>query len=85
MTSENIEDRMEGGHRDLVDTENKENMVYRKVIFEPIRIGPVSTLDEMDGKVLQFQNKKLLMVRSNYSVQSCQYSDPCDYFINFSF
>lgn len=27
--------------------------------FEPIRIGPVSTLEEMDIKILQFQNKKL--------------------------
>ncbi|XP_054270479.1 E3 ubiquitin-protein ligase Bre1 isoform X4 [Macrosteles quadrilineatus] len=31
----------------------------KKVQFEPIRIGPISTLEEMDIKVLQFQNKKL--------------------------
>lgn len=31
----------------------------KKVHFEPCRIGPVSTLEEMDMKVLQFQNKKL--------------------------
>ncbi|GFG29457.1 hypothetical protein Cfor_02849 [Coptotermes formosanus] len=31
----------------------------KKVQFEPIRIGPISTLEEMDMKVLQFQNKKL--------------------------
>ncbi|XP_076345548.1 E3 ubiquitin-protein ligase Bre1 isoform X8 [Tachypleus tridentatus] len=32
----------------------------KKVHFEPLRIGPVSTLEEMDMKVLQFQNKKLV-------------------------
>lgn len=48
---------------DKIDFQCKENgEVYKKVIFEPIRIGPISTLDEMDNKVLQFQNKKLEMV-----------------------
>lgn len=31
----------------------------KKVQFEPHLIGPVSTLEELDIKVLQFQNKKL--------------------------
>ncbi|XP_075220361.1 E3 ubiquitin-protein ligase Bre1 [Lycorma delicatula] len=31
----------------------------KRVQFEPVRIGPISTLEEMDIKVLQFQNKKL--------------------------
>ncbi|KAK9512946.1 hypothetical protein O3M35_001249 [Rhynocoris fuscipes] len=31
----------------------------KKVQFEPVRIGPISTLEEMDKEVLQFQNKKL--------------------------
>ncbi|XP_074106398.1 E3 ubiquitin-protein ligase Bre1 isoform X2 [Cotesia typhae] len=31
----------------------------KKVQFEPIFIGSISTLEEMDMKVLQFQNKKL--------------------------
>lgn len=31
----------------------------KKVHFEPCRIGPVSTQEEMDMKVLQFQNRKL--------------------------
>ncbi|KAF7995099.1 hypothetical protein HCN44_004571 [Aphidius gifuensis] len=31
----------------------------KKVQFEPTLIGPISTLEEMDMKVLQFQNKKL--------------------------
>jgi len=31
----------------------------KKVHFEPHLIGPVSTLEEMDIKVLEFQNKKL--------------------------
>jgi hypothetical protein len=35
----------------------------KKVHFEPHLIGPVSTLEEMDIKVLQFQNKKLAQVR----------------------
>ncbi len=48
--------------RDSMEFEIKDNEVFKKVIFEPIRIGPVSTLDEMDEKVLQFQNKKLEMV-----------------------
>lgn len=34
----------------------------KKVQFEPVRIGPISTLEEMDIKVLQFQNKKLAQV-----------------------
>lgn len=36
----------------------------KKVQFEPVRIGPISTLEEMDIKVLQFQNKKLAQVGS---------------------
>ncbi|KFM60929.1 E3 ubiquitin-protein ligase Bre1, partial [Stegodyphus mimosarum] len=31
----------------------------KRVHFEPCRIGPVSTQEEMDMKVLQFQNRKL--------------------------
>lgn len=31
----------------------------KKVQFEPIQIGPISMLDEMEIKVIQFQNKKL--------------------------
>lgn len=34
----------------------------KRVQFEPHLIGPVSTLEEMDIKVLQFQNKKLAQV-----------------------
>lgn len=70
MTSELSENRPENGPKEVIDAENKDNMVYRKVIFEPIRIGPVSTLDEMDGKVLQFQNKKLQTVSISYSLDS---------------
>lgn len=36
----------------------------KKVQFEPHLIGPVSTLEELDIKVLQFQNKKLAQVMS---------------------
>lgn len=35
----------------------------KKIHFEPHLIGPVSTLEEMDIKVLQFQNKKLAQVK----------------------
>lgn len=59
MESSTSTDRTEA---DKMDCDEKENQVFKKVIFEPIRIGPVSTLDEMDCKVLQFQNKKLDMV-----------------------
>lgn len=38
----------------------------KKVQFEPILIGPISTLEEMDMKVLQFQNKKLAQVQRTY-------------------
>lgn len=38
----------------------------KKVQFEPILIGPISTLEEMDMKVLQFQNKKLAQVWEFY-------------------
>ncbi|KAL0272152.1 UNVERIFIED_CONTAM: hypothetical protein PYX00_005230 [Menopon gallinae] len=31
----------------------------KKVQFEPIQIGPISMLEELDIKVIQFQNKKL--------------------------
>lgn len=41
----------------------------KKVQFEPILIGPISTLEEMDMKVLQFQNKKLQQVRSDRPVR----------------
>lgn len=40
----------------------------KKVQFEPIFIGSISTLEEMDMKVLQFQNKKLAQV----SIQNIQ-------------
>lgn len=43
----------------------------KKVQFEPHLIGPVSTLEELDIKVLQFQNKKLAQVMvDNYRADS---------------
>lgn len=44
----------------------------KKVQFEPTLIGPISTLEEMDMKVLQFQNKKLAQVRLLLMV-NCQH------------
>lgn len=43
-------------------SDNKNSDSFKKVVFEPMRIGPISTLEEMDIKVLKFQNKKLAMV-----------------------
>ncbi|KAK2710554.1 hypothetical protein QYM36_011922, partial [Artemia franciscana] len=37
----------------------EESPPAKKVQFEPVQIGPVSSLEEMDMKTLQFQNKKL--------------------------
>lgn len=37
-----------------------------KVQFEPIQLGSISTLDEMDMKTLRFQNHKL------YQVSDCR-------------
>lgn len=31
----------------------------KKVQFEPVRLGPISTMEDLDMKVLQYQNKKL--------------------------
>lgn len=36
----------------------------KKIGVEPLRLGPVSTLEEMDIKVLQYQHKKLSQVHS---------------------
>lgn len=40
----------------------------KRIHFEPHLIGPVSTLEEMDIKVLRFQNKKLAQVYLNFVV-----------------
>lgn len=34
----------------------------KKIMFEPLRIGPVSTLEDMDIQVLKFQHQKLKQV-----------------------
>jgi len=34
----------------------------KKVQFEPVRLGPISTMEDLDMKVLQYQNKKLAQV-----------------------
>lgn len=44
---------------DCSDTSSGGQPPQKRVQFEPVRIGPISTLEEMDIKVLQFQNKKL--------------------------
>lgn len=47
---------------DCSDTSSGGQPPQKRVQFEPVRIGPISTLEEMDIKVLQFQNKKLAQV-----------------------
>ncbi|XP_017778312.1 PREDICTED: E3 ubiquitin-protein ligase Bre1 [Nicrophorus vespilloides] len=42
-----------------IDDSSSGQPPIKKIHFEPHLIGPVSTLEEMDIKVLQFQNKKL--------------------------
>ena len=46
----------------------------KKVQFEQIKIGPVSTLEEIDMKTLHFQNKKLAEVRLNLLLFSFEYA-----------
>ncbi|XP_068148725.1 E3 ubiquitin-protein ligase Bre1 [Drosophila tropicalis] len=48
-----------GGSSCLVAAAAAGQPPIKKVHFEPHLIGPVSTLEEMDIKVLEFQNKKL--------------------------
>ncbi|XP_017482290.1 PREDICTED: E3 ubiquitin-protein ligase Bre1-like [Rhagoletis zephyria] len=48
-----------GGGGSVAATTNLGQPPIKKVHFEPHLIGPVSTLEEMDIKVLEFQNKKL--------------------------
>lgn len=36
----------------------------KKVQFEPVRLGPISTMEDLDMKVLQHQNKKLAQVNT---------------------
>lgn len=38
----------------------------KKVQFEPVRLGPISTMEDLDMKVLQYQNKKLAQVNMFY-------------------
>lgn len=44
-------------------------VAIKKVHFEPHLMGHVSTLEEMDIKVLQFQNKKLAQVKQTQQQQ----------------
>ena len=46
----------------------------KKVQFEPIQLGAISTLEEMDVKILKFQNHKFYQVRK--LLTSCQVSKP---------
>ncbi|XP_050531885.1 E3 ubiquitin-protein ligase Bre1 [Daktulosphaira vitifoliae] len=41
------------------DESGSEEPPLKKVQFEPVRLGPISTMEDLDMKVLQYQNKKL--------------------------
>ena len=47
------------------ETDQQSGSAPKKVQFEPIRLGAISSLEEMDMKVLQFQNKKLSQVKTS--------------------
>lgn len=51
----------------------------KMVQFEPHLIGPISTLEEMDIQVLQFQNKKLAQVMyfSHFPSSKLRFSSHC--------
>lgn len=44
------------------DEGGSEEPPMKKVQFEPVRLGPISTMEDLDMKVLQHQNKKLAQV-----------------------
>lgn len=44
------------------DDGGSEEPPLKKVQFEPVRLGPISTMEDLDMKVLQYQNKKLAQV-----------------------
>lgn len=44
------------------DEGGSEEPPLKKVQFEPVRLGPISTMEDLDMKVLQYQNKKLAQV-----------------------
>ncbi|XP_075160165.1 E3 ubiquitin-protein ligase Bre1 [Haematobia irritans] len=58
MSKRAADDNSGGGGSAATNT-NLGQPPIKKVHFEPHLIGPVSTLEEMDIKVLEFQNKKL--------------------------
>lgn len=41
------------------DEGGSEEPPMKKVQFEPVRLGPISTMEDLDIKILQYQNKKL--------------------------
>lgn len=57
----------------------------KKVQFEPHLIGPVSTLEELDIKVLQFQNKKLAQVNWKQRKLMNKTRLHCDFFLTYFF
>lgn len=44
------------------DEGGSEEPPIKKVQFEPVRLGAISTMEDLDMKVLQYQNKKLAQV-----------------------
>lgn len=51
------------------DEGGSEEPPVKKVQFEPVRLGPISTMEDLDMKVLQYQNKKLAQVYKYIKIQ----------------
>jgi len=49
------------------DEGGSEEPPMKKVQFEPVRLGPISTMEDLDMKVLQYQNKKLAQVTKMFN------------------
>lgn len=55
------------------DEGGSEEPPLKKVQFEPVRLGPISTMEDLDMKVLQYQNKKLAQVNIIFYENNLQF------------
>lgn len=61
-TLKRVHDDSVGGVPTPINPENGPPPIKKKLVCEPTRIGPVSTLEELDIEVLKFQYKKIKQV-----------------------
>ncbi|XP_077996281.1 E3 ubiquitin-protein ligase BRE1A-like [Glandiceps talaboti] len=59
MATKRPASEMEGTSNSMPGTSQSEEPPNKKTLVDPVQIGPVSSQEEMDIKVLKFQNKKL--------------------------